>query len=172
MIFALCGKIEYKGERYIVINTGAISFKVFATKTVLDSVTENEPQSKIFTYLHVRETAMELYGFCTKEELDFFELLIGVQGVGPRTAMIILSEAPMNKIKAAIKKVITVPSMIDYYIVSPHGKRHATTYGIKLPKEKIEIIPSGSITHSLFERDSHASNIPSLFEREGKGGLV
>ncbi|PIP76775.1 MAG: hypothetical protein COW85_12365 [Ignavibacteria bacterium CG22_combo_CG10-13_8_21_14_all_37_15] len=114
----------------------------------------------------------------TREEMR--KLIKANQGINKETLL-----SNISKIKAAIKKVITVPSMIDYYIVSPHGKRHATTYGIKLPKEKIEIIPSGSITHSLFERDSHASNIPSLFERdshasnipslferEGKGGLV
>lgn len=83
----------------------------------------------------------------TREEMR--KLIKANQGISKETLL-----SNISKIKAVIKKVVSVPSMFDYYIVSPHGKRHATTYGIKLPKEKIKIISSGL-------------NIPSLFEREG-----
>lgn len=102
MIAALEGKIDYLAEKYIVLNTGKISFKIFAVKSVFDSVAEKNNNIKVFTHLLVRDDAMELYGFSTKEELDFFEILISVSGVGPKIALAILSEFEMNRLKNAI----------------------------------------------------------------------
>jgi Holliday junction DNA helicase RuvA len=102
MISFLKGKIEHISGKYIMLDVSGVGYKIYAAKSVLDSLAGNDADIKVFTYLVVRQDAMELYGFKTKEELDFFEILIGVSGVGPKIAMLILSESEMPKIKKAI----------------------------------------------------------------------
>ena len=90
------GTLEIKGTDYIVVETGGIGYKIFAPLTTIDKLGEIRTNVKVFTHHHVREDNISLYGFTTLEELRMFELLIGVSGVGAKSATAILSNMQME----------------------------------------------------------------------------
>lgn len=98
MIYSLKGKIELKGEKFLVIDTAGLGFKVFCSTSTLKKISEGE-EIKIFTSLYLREDSAELYGFLNKEELDLFDTLNGISGVGPKTAMMLASLGSLEKLK-------------------------------------------------------------------------
>ncbi len=102
MIAHLSGKVTYKDLRYAVISTAdGVGYKVF---TNLDSLSKIHEGSSVSVWIHsvVREDAFDLYGFLEKETLDFFELLITISGIGPKSALGILSAASVSSIKEAV----------------------------------------------------------------------
>ena len=99
MISRLTGKIAHIDPKYMVLDVNGVGYKVFMA---LGQGKLNEP-ANIWTYLSVRENALDLYGFPTLEELNFFELLITISGIGPKTAMGILSLASVESIKTAVQ---------------------------------------------------------------------
>src|SRR3989344_2657790 len=101
MIGYLEGKIGFKGERYIIVNVAGVGHKVFVNTETGRKLGVGEG-AKVWTHLHQREDAIELYGFSAEDELEFFEALISVSGVGPRTALGILNVAPTDTLKRAI----------------------------------------------------------------------
>jgi Holliday junction DNA helicase RuvA len=101
MISRITGQIIYKADKFVIIEANNIGYKVFATTELL-SLAKTEEQLKIWTYLAVRENALDLYGFADKKELDFFELLITISGVGPKTALNILNVANVDSLRKAI----------------------------------------------------------------------
>ena len=101
MINFLEGEIVFKGERFVVLKDGGVGYKVFLPVVALTQARIGE-RTKLWTHLHVREDAMELYGFLHYAELEFFELLIGISGIGPRSALGVLALAPVDTLKRAI----------------------------------------------------------------------
>ncbi len=101
MIGCLNGKIIFKGERNVVLDVGGIGYKVFLSPTSSQVLNSGENAS-LWTHLHVKEDALELYGFLHQGELEFFELLISISGIGPRSALGVLSLAPVDTIRRAI----------------------------------------------------------------------
>lgn len=101
MISLIKGEIKYIGEEFLEIMSGNIGYKVFSTPKTLGGYSSGQ-EVEVFTYLHVRENALDLYGFNTREERDFFEVLIGISGIGPKGAIGILSAAPLDLLKKAI----------------------------------------------------------------------
>ena len=101
MITQLRGRITYKGSGYVVIDISGVGYKVRVSQTVL-SKTDKGGEIFLWTHLAVRENALELYGFIPKEELDFFEMLIDVSGIGPKSALAILNLAPVKQLRKAV----------------------------------------------------------------------
>ena len=86
----------------VVIECGGIGFCIRVPETVLNRLPAKNSEFKLYTYLHVKEDAMQLYGFISKEEQEMFELLIGVSGIGPKGALGILSALSMDTLRFAI----------------------------------------------------------------------
>ncbi|MFA6338587.1 MAG: Holliday junction branch migration protein RuvA [Candidatus Paceibacterota bacterium] len=101
MISHLEGKTIYKDVRFVIISTNGVGYKVFATEETVDSLHENK-QVSLWTHLVVKDDALDLYGFPNKSELDFFEKLITISGIGPKTALGVLNNASVPSIKKAI----------------------------------------------------------------------
>ena len=101
MISFLKGKIIFKGERFLVIDVGGVGYRVFVGPDVLRKAKCKE-QFKLWTHLHLREDIQELYGFLEYAELDFFETLIQISGIGPKSALGVLNVAPLDTLKSAI----------------------------------------------------------------------
>lgn len=101
MISQISGKVILKNPKYIVVDTGGVGYKIFATTEVLAACSLGEPTS-LFTHLIVREDALDLYGFTELEGLDFFELLLSVSGIGPKSALSILNVATTTTLTQAI----------------------------------------------------------------------
>lgn len=101
MIHSIFGKLEEVGVDYAVINMGGLSFRLFISANTVRLI-GGSAEVKLLTHLHVREDALTLFGFVDDEELTLFEMLISVSGIGPRSALSILSLAPVLRLKAAI----------------------------------------------------------------------
>lgn len=102
MISYLKGSLEAKNIDSIVIEVGGVGYKVFMSRNSIDKVGELGEVVKVHTYMKVREDDISLYGFCSNEELRMFEQLIGVSGVGAKSALTILSNISPSKFALAI----------------------------------------------------------------------
>lgn len=91
MFYSLTGKIVYSDQQSIAIQCGGVAYKCTVSFNTLKKIGGIGTDATVYTYLAVREDAVELFGFADNEELDFFKLLITVSGVGPKMAMAILS---------------------------------------------------------------------------------
>ena len=102
MIYSLNGELKQKNGRIMIIGTGSFDFRIvvpISNATQLFKIGDNV---RFFTFLHVREGGIDLYGFLTKIELEFFEALVSVSGIGPKSAISILSVAPVEQLMAAV----------------------------------------------------------------------
>ena len=102
MIAQLTGTVVFAGDRYIVLDVGGVGYKVYLSMEAIRLIAKKKDSVRLWTHLAVREDAMDLYGFTEKPELEFFELLIGISGIGPRSALGILNIAPVENIKKAV----------------------------------------------------------------------
>lgn len=101
MISTIHGQIIKIGTDHLVMDIGGIGFKVFVTNSTRSKATE-EQKIFLYTYLIVREELLALYGFESEDERDIFGLLIGVNGVGPRTALSLISSLSVDIIRKAV----------------------------------------------------------------------
>lgn len=101
MIARVSGQIIYKGLDHLVVETGGIGYKIAVVSDVIASTTLSEP-IQLFTQLVVREDSQSLYGFLTAGELELFNLLVSVSGVGPKIALAILSAGKVEELRLAI----------------------------------------------------------------------
>ncbi|MBI4132128.1 MAG: Holliday junction branch migration protein RuvA [Candidatus Sungbacteria bacterium] len=103
MINAVEGIVELKGQRYAVIAAGGgISYRIFASAETLRKIPKKSQKIKLWTHLYQREDTVELYGFLYPAELDFFELLIQIPGIGPKSGLGIMAVASLDTLKKAI----------------------------------------------------------------------
>ena len=103
MIQYLKGKIELKEEKFLVVEVAGLGYKVFCSPATLQKLSAGK-EVKLFTHLHLKETAIELYGFLAQEELGLFEVLNEISGIGPKTAMMLASLGSLQKLKEIIEK--------------------------------------------------------------------
>ncbi len=101
MIGHLSGTIIDISTDHMVIGTGGVGYKVFATSDTLTRLS-GETAANVWVHTAVRENAIDLYGFTEQQELSFFELLLTVSGIGPKSALSVLSMVPVDTLKAAI----------------------------------------------------------------------
>lgn len=102
MIYNVKGILTYTEPNFAVVECNGVGFKCFVSLTTLRELTSIGTEVNLFTYLAVREDAMDLFGFATQDELQAFKLLITVSGVGPKAAMAILSVLPPDRLAIAI----------------------------------------------------------------------
>lgn len=101
MFYYLKGSVAARGENFIAIDVGGAGYKVYTSMNTL-SKSELGQEITVFTYVHIREDILDIYGFATAEELSFFELLISISGVGPKAALSILSVLSPSDLAAAL----------------------------------------------------------------------
>jgi Holliday junction DNA helicase RuvA len=104
MIARLTGTLARLGTGYLVIDVAGIGYKVFATPKTIEytSLASRDGACMLETYHAVREDASDLYGFSSQDELEMFELLLSLSGVGPKSALGILSLADPDAIRHAV----------------------------------------------------------------------
>jgi len=102
MISYLSGKIILKRDKFIIVEVNNIGYKVFLSRHNLLKLPEISSDIKVFTYHNVKEDASDLYGFLTYDEMDFFDTLMDIRGVGPKAALEISAVGPLEKIKDKI----------------------------------------------------------------------
>ncbi|MEG2208206.1 MAG: Holliday junction branch migration protein RuvA [Clostridia bacterium] len=103
MIALVQGTLLEKSEGEIVIMTaGGIGCQLLCSMTTLAALPVAGQDCRLFTYLNVREDAMELYGFLSREERELFKRLISVSGIGPKSALFVLGSMPIADLRLAI----------------------------------------------------------------------
>ncbi len=158
MISQLNGIITYKTDKFLIVEVNDIGYKVFGTTELISKSKEGE-KNKIWTYLAVRENALDLYGFVDKKELDFFELLNTISGVGPKTALNILNVANVDSLRKAVSSGETAhltkvsglgKKMADKIVLELKGKigdYEETDLGMKEEIDTLEALKSLGYSH-------------------------
>lgn len=102
MINSIKGALSEISPANITITANGIGYEILISLSTFDKLPKIGSDCKILTYLHVREDILQLYGFLTHEEKDLFKLLLTVSGIGPKTALTILSGMTIENLKNAI----------------------------------------------------------------------
>jgi Holliday junction DNA helicase RuvA len=101
VIARLRGTVAVRSPAGLVLDVGGVGYLVAVTPRVTARVGD---EATIETHLHVREDAMQLYGFASADERELFELLLGVSGIGPKVALAIVSGSPPAELRRAIAR--------------------------------------------------------------------
>ncbi len=147
MIRIIAGVLRGKERNFAVVEVGGIGFKVFVSLRAQEKLPALGEPVVLSTHLHVKEDALELYGFVDNEELACFEALLSVSGVGPRSAIAILAVAPVEELIAAIAQGNA--DILDR--AAGIGRKTAERIVLEL-KDRMKLISKGGGTTS-FESD-------------------
>jgi Holliday junction DNA helicase RuvA len=141
MIAHLRGLLFQKSPQMIILDVNGVGYQIQTPLSTFFSLPEADSPASFFIYTHVREDAIALYGFLTQKERDLFTLLLGVSGIGPKLAMVILSGlSPAELIRAVQNedqaRLSSIPGI---------GKKTAGRIVLEL-KEKIAVLASAFST--------------------------
>lgn len=174
MIASLQGIVDAIGTDWMVVNVGGVGFKVSAPTSVLSEGGIIGREIKLFTHLHVREDELTLYGFAAPEDLRLFDIFLTVSGLGPKTALNMLSAMSSDQLSLAIASA----SVEMLTSISGIGKKTADRIILEL-KDKVgafvTVTPAGrlaqentdvlsaltSLGYSIAEASHAISIIPS-----------
>ena len=102
MIGYVKGTVEGISDEYILVENNGIGYRIFTSGKALADIGKLHQSVILYTYLHVREDELSLYGFPTAEEMETFKLLISVNGIGPKVALSILSALSVKELSMAV----------------------------------------------------------------------
>lgn len=153
MISYISGKLVYVEEERVIVDTQGIGYGIYMSGQSIACLPPVGETVKIHTYLNVREDAMKLYGFLTRDDLYVFQLLIGVSGIGPKGGLSILSVLSPDELRFAVmandaKAIAKAPGI---------GKKTAEKLIIEL-KDKLRL-------EDLLEREpeeNHPSSVSTV----------
>lgn len=148
MIAKITGKIDLLHDNFVIIDVNGIGYKVFITTHALGMIAGKQ-SIQLYIHTYVREDILALYGFLEMNELDMFEMLISISGIGPKAALGILTIADPKTISMAVLN--EDPSILTR--VSGVGKKIAQRVILEL-KNKIKDMPVGE--KAQLESDSDA----------------
>ena len=140
MIAYLKGKLVHKEPTHVLIEVNGIGYQVGISLHTFSEIKDRE-DIQLFTYLHVREDAHILYGFANESEKQMFQLLISVNGVGPNTALVVLSYLAPEELKSAILHENTAVLQAVKGIGGKTAQRLILELKDKLKKEALEETP-------------------------------
>ncbi len=150
MISYLQGQVKYKGEKSILLITSqGVGYEVFMTAVQLNSLQEGE-EVGIFTTLVIKENAHELYGFVSAEENAMFRLLNSISGVGPKSALAVLSIASPLEIAQAVTSGDS--SLLQK--VSGIGRKTAERIVLELKNKVIAPVEGGKKDNKVEEKNN------------------
>lgn len=142
MINYIKGEITKKGLDFLVIENGGIGYHINTSQNTLNKI-QSGSETVIFTYLHVREDILSLFGFADNDELEMFKKLISVNGVGPKAGLSILSILDT----ASLKVAISTNDIQKISKASGIGKKTASKIVLEL-KDKIEKVDIEDVIES------------------------
>lgn len=116
MIASLTGRLAFKAPPYLVLDVHGVGYEVFIPLSTYYGLPNLSESISLSVHTHVREDAIQLFGFLTSQEKDAFVLLTSVSGVGPKLALSVLSALPVSNLVSAIQsgdieKLTTVPGI-------------------------------------------------------------
>lgn len=150
MIARLAGKIVHIGDKYTIIDVSGVGYKVYITSDFLHTLSKDRT-TEIWIYTAVRENSLDLYGFSSPSELNTFELLLTVSGIGPKTALSIMSATTVETLHTAIQN----EDASHLIKVSGIGKKVAEKIVRELA-DKVEKVAHTPESKSAMKNDSDA----------------
>ena len=116
MIASLTGRLAFKAPTYLVLDVHGVGYEVFIPLSTYYGLPSLSESTSLSVHTHVREDAIQLFGFLTSQEKDAFVLLTSVSGVGPKLALSVLSALPVSDLVSAIQsedveRLMTVPGI-------------------------------------------------------------
>ena len=147
MISRLRGIVVSRTPAGLVLEVGGVGYLVAATPRVTARVGE---EAIVETHLHVREDALQLYGFASAEERELFELLLGVSGIGPKVALAIVSGSPPAELRRAIAR----DDLARFEAIPGIGRKTAQRVVMELKDKLGEPAVSGATGGVLLARDA------------------
>ncbi|HTE48662.1 MAG TPA: Holliday junction branch migration protein RuvA [Candidatus Paceibacterota bacterium] len=102
MIGSIKGKIILKTEKFLIVETSGVGYKINVSPDTLSQLKKQGNETMFWIHTHVREDMLDLYGFLEYPELEFFEMLISVSGIGPKSALAILGITSIETLRHAI----------------------------------------------------------------------
>lgn len=170
MIYFIKGKVKYKYKNCIIIETGGLGYQIFITDSLLEKVQVGQDLN-LFTYLKLRdEETIELYGFEKTRELEYFKLLKAISGIGPKSAINILSlirlkdleRAILNKNLNTLTRVSGIGTKIaEKIILELKGKIEKTAHATPGPENDTLVIDALlSMGYTLIQARDAVKKIP------------
>ena len=163
MIYSVKGKLIGSGENFIVVECGGIGYRVYTSQNTKNKLPNIGSEVLLYTYLSVREDAMELYGFADMRELECFRMLITVSGVGTKMAVSVLSVLSTENFALAV----TTSDINSISKAQGVGRKKAERIVLEL-KDKIklfdDILPSGTVLSGTENLTVSTSNIAKAAE--------
>jgi Holliday junction DNA helicase RuvA len=142
MIALISGTVAVRRGDHVVLDTGGVGYRLAVSSETLRHVPAVGNETLLHTHLLVRDDALALYGFATEDERELFLMLLGVQGVGPKVALAVLSGGPPRDLLAALAAGDTA----RLQAVPGVGKRTAERIIVEL-REKVGVtVAADSIT--------------------------
>ena len=143
MIASLTGRLAFKAPTYLVLDVHGVGYEVFIPLSTYYGLPSLSESISLSVHTHVREDAIQLFGFLTSQEKDAFVLLTSVSGVGPKLALSVLSALPVSELVSAIQsgdveKLTTVPGI---------GNKSASRLVLEL-KDKVGKLYPGLVSAS------------------------
>lgn len=135
MIASISGRLTHKSPEFLIIDVNGIGYRIIVPLTTYYKLPEINNSVSLYTYTHVREDALMLFGFLTYEEKELFKKLIGVSQIGPKLAVNILSGISAKELKEAIAK----GDIVRLTSIPGVGRKTAERIVLEL-KDKIEFI--------------------------------
>jgi holliday junction DNA helicase RuvA len=160
VIAHLTGEVAVRRADHVVVSCGGVGYRVSVSSETLRHVPRMGEPASLHTHLIARDDALLLYGFATEEERDLFLLLIGVQGVGPKVALAVLSGGPPRE----LLKAVAAGDTARLQAVPGIGKRTAERIVVEL-REKVGVPATGEPIVITRGDD------PRMLAREGLVGL-
>lgn len=159
MIYSLHGEVIHLSQNLIVVECGGVGYACRSTSTAVSKATIGA-KLKLYTYLCVREDAVELFGFADESELNCFKMLISVSGVGPKVALAILSDITPQEFALAVvnddSKTITraqgVGAKLAQRIIlelKDKIKKDSSFTSSEIPKINISAAPNNAVSEAL-----------------------
>jgi Holliday junction DNA helicase RuvA len=149
MIYSVSGTLKVKELNFAVVEVGGVGLKVSISLRTRDKLPVVGKSVSLSTYLHVREDALELFGFIDSAELDCFQALTSVSGVGPRLALALLSAVQVDDIVSAI-----ADGKVDLLDRAPGiGRKTAERIVLEL-KDKMKLISKGGSGKVMAEMEA------------------
>lgn len=135
MIATISGKLTHKSPEFLIVDVNGIGYRVIAPLTTYYKLPDTNSSVFLYTYTHVREDALILFGFLTYEEKELFKKLIAVSQIGPKLAVNILSGITARELKEAIAK----GDIVRLTSIPGVGRKTAERIVLEL-KDKIDFI--------------------------------
>ena len=158
MISRLRGTVVARTPAGVVLDVGGVGYLVAATPRVTARVGE---EATVETHLHVREDALQLYGFASAEERELFELLLGVSGIGPKVALAIVSGSPPAELRRAIAR----DDLARFEAIPGIGRKTAQRVVLDL-KDKLGVVAHASAGSAPLAREALVELGWSLLDAE------